>query len=170
MKGCFKIFAYILAGIFVLLVIAAIVSPSKPAGQRTETAAVVADGRPTVAPTATPEWMAPPFAEICGSNSELTAIQQEEKVKKMTGKKVVDWTGAIYDVQHDGDKYKVSINMDPGGIMRARQIEIMGLPADVAALKVDQKVVFSGKIDKIDIMFGTVCNPMTLTEATLKAQ
>lgn len=76
----------------------------------------------------------------------------------------------IYDVQHDGDKYKVSINMDPGGIMRARQIEITGLPADVAALKVDQKVVFSGKIDKIDIMFGVVCNPMTIIEATLKAQ
>ncbi len=167
MKGCLKVFAYILGGIFVLLVIAAIVSPKKPSSAAQP---VAADSKPTVAPTATPEWMAPPYSEICGSNSELTAIQQEDKVKKMTGKKVVDWTGAIYDVQHDGDKYKVSINMDPGGIMRARQIEITGLPADVAALKVDQKVIFGGKIEKIDIMFGTVCNPMMLSEATLRPE
>ena len=46
MKGCFKIFAYILAGIFVLLVIAAIVSPSKPTAQ--PAGPVVADGKPTV--------------------------------------------------------------------------------------------------------------------------
>ena len=168
MKGCLKVFAYILGGIFVLLVIAAVVSPSKSTSSSATQPVVSA--KPSGAPAPTPEWMAPPFAELCGPNSELTVIQQEDKVKKMTGKKVVDWTGAIYDVQHDGDKYKVSINMDPGGLMRARQIEITGLPADVAALKVDQKVVFSGKIEKIDIMFGVVCNPMTLTEATLRPE
>jgi hypothetical protein len=166
MKGCLKIGLYVLGGIIALLVVAAIVSPKSSSTRQATEAAPTAEAMPTEIP----EWMAPAFKEICGSNSELTEIQQEKKVKRMTGKKVVGWEGAIYDVRHDGDKYMVSVNMDPGGIIRARQVEIPGLGADVAALKVDQRIVFSGTIQKIDVTFGVVCNPMVLTEATVKAK
>ena len=166
MKGCLKVFAYIIAGLVVLAIIAAVVSPKK-----SDSATAGASGKVAAAPavpaTATPEWMAGSFSEICGSNSNITAIQQEEKVKKLAGKKVVDWAGKVYDVQHDGDKYKVSVNMQDG-IIKTRDVEIVGVAGDVATkLNVDQPVLLNGTIQKIDVAFGVVCNPMTLADATI---
>lgn len=122
-----------------------------------------------IPPTVTPEWMAPPFAEICGSNNKLTEIQQTARVKAMEGKKIAGWDGKVYDVAKDGEKYKVEIDAE-GGIFSARQLVLEDLPESVANLNVGQTVFYSGTIQTIDVAFGVICNPMTVVSATLKAK
>jgi len=123
-----------------------------------------------VPPTVTPEWMAPPFDEICGLNSNLTEIQQNAKVKAMLGKKLVGWIGKVYDVKRDGDKYTISVDMT-SGLFRTRNLVITGITdASVAGLNVDQQISFDATIQDIDIVFGVVCNPMTVTDAKITPQ
>jgi len=83
LKGLLVIF-----GIFIALaVVAAMFNPKTSTTSRTATTttsgqvavSAQATEAPAVPPTATPEWMAPSFDEICGSNSELTEVQQEAK-------------------------------------------------------------------------------------------
>ncbi|HXH29878.1 MAG TPA: hypothetical protein VNJ01_03630 [Bacteriovoracaceae bacterium] len=180
MGNLFKIVGAVVVGFIVLVIIVSIVNPSRST-KTTGTAVSVAPGKVAVSepqsvtvvadpPTATPEWMAPPYDEVCGSNSELTEVQQEAKVKKMIKKKVVGWTGIVYDVARNGDKYKVSVNMQQGFI-RTKDVVISGMSEDDAvALNVDQEISYDGTIDDISISFGVICNPLTITDAVITAK
>lgn len=150
----------IIIGLIVLITVVQLTSK----GSVTKTSTPILAG-PT--PTATPDYKAPPFEEVCGSNSKLTEIQQEERVNAIEGKRIINWTGKVYDVSKDGQLYKVEIDAQ-GGIFSARQLVLEGLSKDAAGLNVGQAVVYSGTIEEISIMFGVICNPMTVVSATIR--
>lgn len=176
MSGCLgktvKFGLFIVGAFIVLAVIGAILNPSSQ--RRTTTTsnqvAVVenSSAATTVPPTATPEWMAPSFEEICGNNATMTDIQQEDLAAKMAGKKIVGWTGKVYDVERDGDSYKVQVDIAQGFI-KSRQVEILGVTRDVAEkLNVDQVITFDGTIKSVDMFAGDLCNPINVVEATIQ--
>jgi hypothetical protein len=129
----------------------------------------VAASVPTLVPTATPDWIAPPFEQICKKDKSMTDVQLEEHLKQFVGKKAVDWRGWVYDVTESSSGYTVSIAMDPpGGLLWSRDIEIVGISKDQALrLKKEQKVTFSGTIRKIGVFLGSICNPLTIEDGTI---
>lgn len=166
-KGCMHRLLLFLGWVFVgllgIVVVVTVVQFSQK-GPVTKTSAPIVAGP---APTATPDWMAPPFDEVCGSNSKLTEIQQEARVQAIEGKRIINWTGKVYDVSKDGVLYKVEIDAKDG-VFNARQLVLEGLSKNAEGLNVGQPVVYSGTIESIDIMFGVICNPMTVVSATIR--
>ena len=59
----------------------------------------------TAEPTATTEWMAPPFEEIGQRDSSMTDVQFGEYLKTFIGKKFFDWDGSVKDVYEFGGDY-----------------------------------------------------------------
>lgn len=176
MSGCLGKtlkFGLVIVGILVVLaVIGAMMKPSsqrRTATQNGQVAVVESGSAPAEAPaTATPEWMAPSFSEICDNNATLTDIQQEDLAAKMASKKIVGWTGKVYDVERDGDLYKVQVDIRQG-FMKSRQLEILGVSRDIAGkLNVDQVITFDGTIKSVDMFAGDICNPINVVEATLR--
>lgn len=181
MKGCLKWILYGFGALVVLGIIGALFSSGNRNGTPTRTqntgaqVAVVENDTPEsptatpAPPTATPEWMAPSYEEMC-NNSDLTDIQQEDLAASMAGKKVVGWTGKVYDVERDGDSYKIQVDV-AGGIFFVRQVEILGVPRDVAApLKVEQMITFDGTIKSVEMFAGDMCNPINIIDATVTPQ
>lgn len=119
--------------------------------------------------TATPDWIAPPFRELCKKDASLTDAQMEQHLKEFSGKKVVDWQGWVYDVYESGSNYTVLIGMDPpGGLLWSRDIEIVGVSKDQAFhLRKEQKVGFSGTIREVGTFLGTICNPLVIEDGTV---
>lgn len=181
MKGCLKLIGYSFAALFVIAVIAAIfgnnTERSATTATTTNTQRASSGGQVVVLPTATPEpatpipeWMALSFLELCDNNDRLTDIQQEDLAASQAGKKVVGWTGWVYDVERRDDAYMVQIDMTRG-IFKSRQIEIMGVSRDVAAaLNVDQQVIFDGTIQSVEMFASDICNPIIIVDATITPQ
>jgi hypothetical protein len=178
MKGCLKLIGYGLAALVVLSVIVAIfgnntdrpssTTTTQRANSQVEVLPTEAPTATPVPPTPTPEWMAPPFKDICDGSTNRTEIQNETLAEAMVGKKVIGWTGAVYDVQRSGDTFRVEVDMR-GGFIRSRQIDILGVGQDIAAiLNVDQEITFDGTIQSVDMAFGVLCNPLVLVDATIK--
>jgi hypothetical protein len=177
MKGCLKLIGYGLAALIVLSVIVAIfdnntdrpssITNIEPGRSQAEVLPTEAPTSTPVPPTATPEWMAPPYEDFCEGSFDRTEIQNEALAKSMAGKKVVGWTGAVYDVQRSGDTFRVEVDMS-GGFIRSRDINILGVGQDIAVtLNVDQKITFDGTIQSVDIALGVLCNPLVLVDATI---
>lgn len=174
MKGCLKLIGYGLAALVVLAIVASIFGNNTDRPSSTTTAQrqveVIPTEAPTVTPvppTATPEWMAPPFKDFCEGSTNRTEVQNEALAESMTGKKVVGWTGAVYDVQRSGDTFRVEVNMR-GGFIRSRDINILDVGQDIAAgLNVDQEITFDGTIQSVDMAFGVLCNPLVLVDTTI---
>ena len=178
MKGCFELVLYIFAGLVVLGVIVAIFGgPSGQSGRspntgsQSQSASSSGSSATSVPDTPTPEWMAPSFEEMCGNDANMTDVQQEDYAAAMAGKKIVGWVGAVYDVERAGDTYTVQVNMNPGGLFKSRQIEILGLSREVAGgLNVDQMIAFDGTIQAVEMFAGGLCNPIKVVEATITPQ
>jgi hypothetical protein len=171
MKGCLK-WAAILGGIFIVVSVIIVVAAgggtsqtSRPARTSGSVVQVAADS-PTATPT--PEWMAPSYDEICDNNDTMTDLQQEDYAASMAGKKVVGWVGKVYDVESgNGGLYTVQVEM-VDSIISARDLEILGVPRDIAvALNVEQQITFSGTIKSVDMFMGNICNPINVIEATI---
>lgn len=121
-------------------------------------------------PTATPEWMAPGYQEMCRDNGATTDVQQEVYAESMAGKKIVAWPGEVYDVERDGNSYRVQVDV-ADGIFFARQVEIEGVDKELAAnLNVEQRIIFSGTIKSVDMFAGGICNPIRIIDAKIIPQ
>ena len=177
MSGCAKLIGYVVIAVVALIVVAAVVNSGNsnrqqvvPANASISPASASGTGEkaePTIAPTATPEWMAPGYTEMCDNNSTMTDVQQERYAATMAGKKIVEWTGAVFDVENRGGSYQLQIDVD-GGIFSTRDVVIHDIDEDLAIeLSPEQIVQFSGTIRSVDMAFETICNPINIISATV---
>ncbi len=128
----------------------------------------VAPTLPTATLIPTPDWMALPYNEICDTNDTLTDIQQEALAASMAGKRVIGWVGKVYDVERDGDLFKVQVEM-VDGFISARDLEIFGVSHDVAErLNVEQEITFDGTILSVDMFMQDICNPINIVDAIIR--
>jgi hypothetical protein len=126
-----------------------------------------------ILPTAIPvlplrlEWMALPFDQICGNNATLTAIQQEALATTMIGKKAVGWIGRVYNVERDGDSYKVLVDMTDD-VIAASDIELLGVSLEIAIrLNVNQVITFDGTVHTIGVFREDICHPFYIVDALI---
>lgn len=110
--------------------------------------------------TATPVNWAPPYNQLCKRDRSLTDVQYVEWMKSFEGKKIVNWTGWVYDVR-DGPVLLIAVRA-PGGILWARDIEMVGLNTRVYEFNKEDKVRFSGTIRSMGSFLGRPCNPIVL--------
>lgn len=173
MKGCIwksiKFVGICFGILSAIIIVMAIFELPNRQGQITQASAPLKIVDTPVPPTMTPTWMAPPFASICGSNASITEVQQQALIDKVVGKEVYDWTGTVYNVQREKGWYTVQIDAI-GGWPKSYQIVMPELDDSVASLSVDQKVKFSGTIQSIEVMFGLICNPMTISKGKIEPQ
>lgn len=165
MKGCLKWGAIGIAFLFVIGIIVA--AANSGGGTSTGTARPAATVRFS---TPTPDWMAPSYGEMCDNNDTMTDLQQEDYAASMAGKKIVGWTGKVYDVQSDTNgAYTVQVDV-ADGMFKSRQVEILAVPRDIAAgLNVDQEIRFDGTIESVAMFASDICNPINVVEATITA-
>lgn len=162
-------------GVFLILVFVIAVLMYNGSAERPKRSTKV---EPTLTPivtpkpslTPTPHSWAPPFKQLCERHKTLTDVQFVEYLESFRDKKIIDWTGWVYDVYDYSDGYTVLIAMKPpGGLLWARDIELLGLPKDQALdLQKEQKVVFSGTIRDVGAFLGQPCNPIKIEKATLE--
>jgi hypothetical protein len=123
---------------------------------------------PTAHPPITQTDLALPFESICGHNNTLTDLQQQDIAASQIGKRVVGWTGKVYDVESDGADYKVEVDMRDG-IFESRQIEILGVNREIAAgLRVAQVITFDGIIQSVDTVMEDICQPIKIINAVIR--
>jgi hypothetical protein len=166
-KGCFKFLLYGIGAVVALLVVVAVLGGNNSQSTRSSQTAAIQSGSSSTPATATPDWMAPSFEEMCNNNDTMTDIQQEEYAKSMAGKKIVGWAGKVYDVERDGDTFKVQVDVSDG-LFKARQVEILGVSAELApTLNVDQEISFDGTIQSVEMFADNICNPINIVDATI---
>lgn len=121
---------------------------------------------PAPTATATPQWMAPSFEEICHRDPSLTDVQFEEYIKTFAGKKFSDWDGWVYDVYRYGEEYQLLIAMnEPGGLFWSRQIQIDDIGPELGvSLNKEQPIRFSGTIQEVGTFWGDSCNPLKVKD------
>ena len=127
-----------------LLIVVVVLTPSStPAPPRVDALGTPLRTPTTLpTPTATPTSWAPPFKQLCERDKTLTDAQFVEYLETFRGKKVIDWTGWVYDVHDRSRGYAVLIAMDPPGFLWARDIELLGLPKDQALCSQVQLVMW----------------------------
>lgn len=115
-----------------------------------------------------PTAMEATFANICETDPAWTEIQTESYLAGFAGREITDWDGWVYEVREFNGQYDLLVAMDsPGGFAWARDVEISGIPAQMAlALQKEQPIRFSGNIARVDRAFGTNCNPIVVQDAT----
>ncbi len=108
------------------------------------------------------------FTNICETDPDWTEIQTEQYLAGFAGRVITDWDGWVYEVSEFNGQYKVLVAMEPpGGMFWTRDVEISGIPADLAtAFQKEQPIRFSGNISRVERMIGTNCNPIVVKDAT----
>lgn len=124
----------------------------------------------TSVPVSTPAIVSgPTYGQICDIDEyHMTDIQLEAYAKQFAGQQISNWPVYVYNVDTRGGGYLVDLSMEPEEFMWARDIEVPGLPAEVAVpLQVGQPVFLSGTIQAVEIFLRGICNPIVVTNATL---
>lgn len=112
----------------------------------------------TLAPTSTPAPMAPPYNEIRSTVEGMTEAQWKAYLPTLEGNIVANWSGWVEDVDVKlfGD-YELWVDMDSPDELFSIQDVTFIIPEDVALeLQKDQKVTFSGVIDRASNVLGSV--------------
>jgi hypothetical protein len=114
------------------------------------------------APTVAAIQNGPTFAQICDIDTgNMTDPQITAHASQFAGQEIHNWQGYVYDVVSSGDRYNVLIAMEPRGLFWGREIELSGVPNELAAsLNVEQQVTFSGRILEVGEFLGGICNPV----------
>lgn len=121
----------------------------------------------TLVPIISTSDLAPSFTEICDTNDTLTDIQQEALAASMAQKRVVGWAGTVYDVERDGNLYRVLVDMRQGFFL-SRQVEIKNVSYDIASrLNVEQQIRFDGTIESVGMFLSDICNPIYIINASI---
>lgn len=110
------------------------------------------------APTPTPRPIAPSFLEIRVNVQSMTEAQWKAYLPTLDGYAVVNWTGWVEDVNVKfGGGYELWIDMDPPSEAMSIYDVVFDIPDDIALqLNRDQQVTFSGTIDHISELFGSI--------------
>jgi hypothetical protein len=133
------------------------------------------DAEPTTvpSPTATPppeQETVADFDSICGSKSGMTDVQVEAYYESLSGKHVIDWDGYVYDVHSMGGTYAILIANEPKGFWWSRQIELRGIPRNIAVqMDVEEHVRYSGTIQGAETFITSNCNPLIIGNVTIEA-
>lgn len=124
------------------------------------------------AAVAAPAGTGPTFAQICKVDEHnLTEIQLKSHADSFAGQTFTNWQGYVYDVQEQDGRYTVELADDTGGFIWTRDMEVQGIPAEVAEpLLVKQRVLISGRISEVQVNFGVACNPIIIDSASLIPQ
>jgi len=186
-RGCFGKFMITSLTLFALLVclVVAIAVAQESARQvgllptRTPTPTPTITQVPTNTSTPTPAHTPTPtntrdpnviasYEELCKVPlRDMTELEIENYIKSAIGKRVIDWPGYVYDASAT----RVEVAIEPRGPLWARDIVLYGVPRSVAeTLRVNQPILFSGRIRHIGLFLGTICNPLEIDQATLKVQ
>jgi hypothetical protein len=149
-------------------------SASKPAQPEvrqatTQKAPSNAPAVPTSAPESVPAGTGPTYNEVCNlDESSVTEIQLQAHADSFAGQSFTNWQAYVYDVEERDGQYIVELADDRSGLFWARDIEVRGVPAEIAVpLRVEQPVLLSGRIAQVDVSFGSLCNPVIVDTATL---
>jgi hypothetical protein len=102
----------------------------------------------------------------------MTASQQRAYAQAMAGKRLIGWRGQVYAVERwDLQQYVVKVDMRGDHFFRTREVEIVGVNKNLAALlTVGQQLLFDGTIRSIQTLGEQRCNPIYLAEATVIPQ
>jgi hypothetical protein len=107
------------------------------------------------------------FTEICAIGATMTGLLQKSFIDSLTHEQVIGWTGTVYAIHPAEAGYTVQLDMRAGPA-RARQLEIVGVSAEVAGrLTVGQMIRFAGTIQAITVASGLICNPLIIEDATI---
>lgn len=122
-----------------------------------------------ISATATPAPTAPPFAEIWGNVQDMTEAQWKEYLPTLAGARVENWEGWVENVDVSGSKYTLLVDMDsPDEFLSTYDVRF-AVSEDVGLkLQKDQPVVFSGTIDKVQELLGSIT--VFLQDVTLETQ
>jgi hypothetical protein len=148
-----------------------VVSTPVPSSAQVIAVSQEAISTPNVPPTAA-VVAGPSYEEICGaSRSNLTEPQMEMHVRSFEGLSFSNWNGWVYDVVSSSNGYNLEVAMEKRGLFWSRDIVIENIPSDLAIrLNVEQPILFSGHIPRIETTFGVACNPMIVDTLVLDGQ
>lgn len=167
MKGCLKFVGIMFAGFILLVLVVGVFS----SGSRSErSAANQAVSRSSAVageqPAGEPEVNAL-FQTICATDPDWTEVQTEQHLASFGGQEISGWNGYVYEVAERFGDYVLSVAMDAPGLFWSRDIEIEGVPVELAVvLQKEQSITFSGTIASVERSFGTNCNPIVVKDAT----
>lgn len=105
------------------------------------------------------------YEQICGVNeSNMTDPQLEAHARSFEGQSFNGWQGWVYDVvSRSNGSYNLEIAMQERGLFWSRDVVIENIPTEWAMrLNVEQPLVFSGRVARVDYTFEVMCNPMTV--------
>lgn len=109
------------------------------------------------------------FEQICDGDGDMTSVQQSKFAKSFVGKRVFGWKGTVYDVYERSGIYMIEVNMRPDGLFNSRQIIIKGVDQEFAeSIVYEQMVEFDATIQSVDIFWGTICNPINMSDPEIK--
>jgi hypothetical protein len=98
----------------------------------------------------------------------MTEAQWKQYLPGLEGQRVVNWTGWVADVDQGlGGRYTLWVDMDsPDDLLSVQDVYIADIPEDLAlSLQLDQKVTFSGTIERASELVGSVS--INLEDATV---
>lgn len=109
------------------------------------------------------------YDEICNVNErDMTDPQIAAHAQQYRGRSIDGWRGWVYDVTAYGDTYDLQLAMRERGLLWSRDVVIENIdPALATSLNVEQQVVLSGRIERIDTTLEVMCNPMYVTDAII---
>lgn len=119
-------------------------------------------------PTNTPE-PAPPFEEIRSNVESMTEAQWKAYLPTLKGLAVENWTGWVSEVNVDGKKYELWVDMDPPDSLFSTQDVYFYIPNEIALeLQKNERITFSGRIKNVSEFLGSVS--VRLEDATFQRE
>lgn len=108
--------------------------------------------------TATPRPIAPPYSEIAEKVQTMTEAQWKAYLPTLAGNSVISWTGWVSNVNvKSGGRYELLVDMDSPEELFSTSDVHFDIPDDIALeFEIDQIVVFSGTIDHVMELLGSI--------------
>lgn len=156
LKGCL----FIVGGIFLAIILLAILVPSSPdtstPGEVSSVAEESGEGAVSESsPTETPPPFAPPIEEILATVDGMTDAQRNNYNETLRGNIVENWTGTITDVDEGELLGGFTVYVDMVDSNFGAEVHIKVTEEVALSLNKDQKIVFSGEIDSVSDILGT---------------
>lgn len=124
---------------------------------------------PAPTPTAAPENLAQDH--ICKrATSGMTALQRDFYYEELKGKQIA-WHGYVHGVSQTSSGYSVTVSDTSyeDSWIYARQVEIRGVPIEIAAeMDLYAEFNYTGEILRIEKFMGVYCNPIIVSYGTIE--
>jgi hypothetical protein len=101
----------------------------------------------------------------CAGTAGVTGEKNGTKTHCILRKCVLQWFWGMWSWSC------VEVAVKTRGFLWTRNIVSYGVPRSVAeTLRVNQPILFSGRIRHVGLFLGTICNALEIDQATLKVQ